>query len=185
MNRIFLILASFALVFMIATMVLGLSLGDLRNPEDVAAQRWGTIHRLSGVAAALSAMFVNGIVATYFVGTSRWVREVSDTYSLERQFIIRSNTLKRRTFPITVMSMLAIVAIVALGGAADPGATRQLEPIQGITWAQIHLLGALLGIAFVTLVFYLQWNNIQANRQVIDDVMAQVREVRLAKGLEV
>ena len=185
MNRIFLILASFALVFMIATMVLGLSLGDLRNPNDTITERWGTVHRLSGVAAALSAMFVNGIVATYFVGTSRWCREVSETYSLNRQFIIRSNTLKRRTFPITVMSMLAIVAIVALGGAADPGATRQLEPIQGVTWAQLHLLGAMSGIAFVALVFFLQWNNIQSNRQVIDEVMAEVKRIRLEKGLEV
>lgn len=184
-NRIFLILASFALVFLIATMVLGMSLGDLRNPDDLQTQRWGTVHRLSGVAAALSAMFVNGIVATYFVGTSRWCREVSETYGLDRRLVIRSNQLKRRTFPITLLSMLAIVVIVALGGAADPGATRQLEPIQGLSWAQLHLFGALLGIAFVAFVFYLQWNNIQANRQVIDDVMAEVRTIREAKGLEV
>lgn len=185
MNRIFSILASFALLFLIATMVLGLTLGDLRNPDDHVAQRWGTVHRLSGVAAALAAMFVNGIVATYFVGTSRWCREVSETYGLDMQFVRRSNLLKRRTFPVTVMSMLAIVGIVALGGAADPGATRQLEPLPGLTWAQLHLFGAMLGIAFVAFVFFLQWNNIQANRQVIDDVMAEVRAIRTAKGLEV
>jgi hypothetical protein len=184
-NRIFSILATFALVFLIATMVLGLSLGDLRNPNDLDAQRWGTVHRLSGIAAALAAMFVNGIVATYFVGTSRWCREVSDAYQLDRRLVDRSNALKRRTFPLTLLSMLAIVGIVALGGAADPGATRQLAPIEGITWAQLHLFGAMLGIAFIAWVFFLQWNNIQGNRQVIDEIMAEVKKIRQAKGLEV
>lgn len=185
MNRIFSILASFALVFLVATMVLGLTLGDLRDPHDLATQRWGTVHRLSGIAAALTALLVNGIVATYFVGTSRWCREVSDAYDLDRRLVQRSNSLKRRTFPLTLLGMLAIVGIVALGGAADPGATRQFEPLRGISWAQLHLFGAMFGIAFVAWVFFVQWNNIEAHRQVIDEMMARVRAIRLEKGLEV
>ncbi len=54
-------------------------------------------------------------------------------------------------------------------------------------WRRLRRYIRTLSIAgmIVALVFFLQWNNIQLNRQVIDDVMADVRKIRLEKGLEV
>jgi hypothetical protein len=78
MTRIFATLAILALLGVAANLLIGLSLGDLRGAEvSPATLKWATIHRLGGVAAALGVVFVNSLIITYFVGTSRWVREVS------------------------------------------------------------------------------------------------------------
>jgi hypothetical protein len=183
-TRIFLVLAWFALIFMAATLVIGLSLGDLGPESPPETLQWASVHRLSGIASALVVLLVDSIAVTYFIGTSRWCKEVSEAYSLDPQFVRRSTALKRRTFPMAVASMLAIVGVVALGGAADPGGAG-LPPLGPVSWPQLHLAGSILGLAFIGYAFFVQWSNIEANRQVIDDVVAEVRRIRLEKGLEV
>lgn len=185
MNRIFPVLALFATVFMAATLVLGLSLGDLRQNPTPQTLQWATVHRLSGLAAALAVVFVDSIVVTYFIGTSRWCKEVAEAYRLDPTFVQESAALKRRTFPIAVISMLTMVGVVALGGAADPAAALRLEPVAGITWTQIHLGGALLGLAIIAACFYFQWTAVLENQEIINRVQAEVRRIRLEKGLDV
>jgi len=184
-NRIFLNLALFALAFLVATMMLGLFLGDVRDPTDSVTQRWATIHRLSGVAVALCLVLVNSIVVTYFIGTSRWCREVVDTYQLDQNFTRRGNAIKRRTFPVAVICMLVAVGMVALGGAADPGASLQLQPLFGLTWANLHLFGALLGTAVMAFGFFIEWSNIHEQRALIQQILDEVRRIRVARGLDV
>lgn len=174
-------LAWFALVMMGATLIVGLSVGDLHVDRDPDTLRWATVHRLAGVAAALSVVLVNSIVITYFIGTSRWCKEVSETYGLDPQLVRRSNHLKRRTFPWAVTSMLTVVGVVALGGAADPATGREGTAL----WVTPHLLGAMTGLLIVAWIFYVEWQNIAANHAVINDVMTDVRKIREAKGLEV
>src|SRR3954452_7227372 len=129
MSRIFLVLASLSLALVIAALTLGLSIGELDQQAEPTPETLhrATFHRLTGVAAALSVVFVECIVVTYFIGTSRWCREVVETYQLDRSAVAESNRLKRRTFPWVLIGMLTVVGIVALGGAADPGATVQLD----------------------------------------------------------
>ncbi|HEX4149230.1 MAG TPA: hypothetical protein VHY20_09595 [Pirellulales bacterium] len=193
MNRIFTCLAAIALVCVLATFAVGLSLrsGNLRDRADTATQQLGTVHRLSGIAAGLFVVLVNSVVATYFIGTSRWCKEVSETYGLAGEYVARSTQLKRRTFPLCVAGMLIAVAIVALGGAADPGAmVRSPEVLFGqkalaaVSWANVHFLAAALGIAAFLLIFVRQWNNIHANHEVINDVLAEVQRIRAERGLE-
>lgn len=185
MNRIFLYLALFALSFLVATLMLGLMLGDVRDPTDLTTQRWATIHRLSGIAVALVLVLVNSIVVTYFIGTSRWCREVVDTYGLDQNLTRRGTAIKRRTFPVAVISMLVAVCMVALGGAADPGASLQLQPLFGLSWANLHLFGALLGTLVVAYGFTIEWSNIQEQRELIQEILDEVRRIRVARGLEV
>lgn len=115
MTRMFTRAAIFAVALMAATAGLGLWLGDLHGQTDPAVLRWATVHRLSGVLAALMVVLVNSMAVTYFVGTSRWVREVVETYGLDAALVDRSRRLKRRAFPFAVAGMLAVVGIVALG----------------------------------------------------------------------
>ena len=88
-------------MFVLATGGLGYALRgfDIRDIHDAAGQRWATVHRLSGVAAAIALVLVNSIVVTYFVGTGRWCKEVSDTYQLGPTFVRRSNAIKRQHVP--------------------------------------------------------------------------------------
>src|SRR5690606_16480093 len=134
--------------------------------------------------AAIAVMLVNGIVITYFIGTSRWCREVVEAYELDPAFARRSAALKSRVFPVTLAAMLVVVGMVAVGGAADPARALPPPPAD-FTWADIHLLGTLLGAAFFVWVNYQQWTIIAANQHVIGDILEKVREIRIAKGLEV
>jgi hypothetical protein len=126
-------------------------------------------------------MLVNAIVLTYFIGTSRWCREVTDAYALPPDCAGQSQRLKRRAFPFTLANMLVIVGLAALGGAADTGITRLPG---GITWADVHLVGVALGLAFMGWASYVQWCHICANQEVIHSILDQVRGLRAAKGLD-
>lgn len=183
MQRIFLVLALAALLFSTATMGLGLALGDVRNPADRTAQRWATVHRLSGIVSGLFVMLTEGIVVTWFIGTSRWCREVSEPYALDPELAADSNRLKRRAFPWAVGAMLTMVALVALGGAADPAASLQLEPLGGLTWAQMHLIGACLAIPLIAYAFFAQYEAVAANTAIIEEILSRVRRIRAEKGL--
>jgi len=186
LSNIFRVLAAFAVIFVVATLCLGLALRgfDIRDIHDAAGQRWATVHRLSGVAAAIALVLVNSIVVTYFVGTSRWCKEVSETYELEPTFVRRSTTIKRRTFPLCVASMLIAVAIVALGGAGDPAGTFRGTPPPGLTWTNLHFIGAAVGLCFIAWASFAQYNNIVDNQAVIADVMAEVKRMRTERGLD-
>jgi hypothetical protein len=187
LTNIFKILASFACVFVLATGCLGFALRrfDIRDPQDAAGQRWATVHRLSGVAAALVVVLANSIVVTYFVGTSRWCKEVSETYGLAPALRGRSNTVKRRTFPLAVANMLIAVGIVALGGAGDPAGTFHGAPPPGLTWGNLHFMAAAVGLCVIAWASIAEYQNIEANQQVIADVMADVKRIRSERGLDV
>jgi hypothetical protein len=166
---------------MAATLILGLAVGDLHQDRSADTLRWATVHRLTGIAAALVVVLVNSIVVTYFIGTSRWCKEVSETYRLDMNLVGRSTQLKRRTFPWAVAGMLTVVGVIALGGAADP-ATGRAGTEQ---WVTPHMLGAMVGLMLIAWVFWVQWQNIGRNQVVIGEVMAEVRRIRLERGLEV
>ncbi len=183
MNRIFPSLALFGLTFVGVSIVLGLTV-DTSDLTTEAARSWKRVHMIAGILAGLAVMLVNGIVITYFVGTSRWCREVVETYQLDMRLYRRSAALKRKAFPITLAAMLVVVGMVALGGAADTARTLP-QPPWGLSWADIHLLGSLVGAGFLIWASYLQWTTITVNQQVIAAILAQVKEVRQAKGLDV
>jgi hypothetical protein len=180
-TRIFTSLAWIALVMMIATLGIGLWLGDYHTNHPEPMRHWATIHRLSGVATALVVVLVNSIVVTYFIGTSRWCKEVAETYGLEPSFVRRMTALKRSAFPWAVMGMLAVVGVVALGGAADPATGLP----HTADWVTPHLLGAMSGLAFIGWVFFIEWTKIHANHVVIGEVLDEVRRIRHERGLEV
>jgi hypothetical protein len=179
-TRIFTILAWLAILMVATNLILGLSLGDLRQLDPTVLQ-WARVHRLLGVAAALAVVLVNSIVVTYFIGTSRWAKEVVETYSLNVDFVRRTTALKRRTFPWATLSMLVIVGVIALGGAADPASGKPGTE----HWVSTHLIGSIAGLAFVAWASVVEWNNIYRNQQAIHDILAEVRRIRQERGWEV
>lgn len=181
MERMFSRAAMFAVALMAATAGLGLWLGDLHGQTDPQVLRWGTVHRLSGVLAALVVVLVNSMGVTYFIGTGRWCREVVETYGLDGSFIERSKRLKRAAFPFAVMGMLGVVAIVALGGAADPASGRPGTQ----DWVNWHLVGGLGIGAAIGWCFLGQLPKIRAQSGLIEEIMRAVRAERKARGLDV
>ncbi len=181
MERVFSRVAIFAVALMVATAGLGLWLGDLHGQTDPAVLRWGTVHRLSGVLAALTVVLVNSMAVTYFIGTGRWCREVVETYGLNSSYIDESRRLKRKAFPFALLGMLGVVAIVALGGAADPASGRPGTE----AWVTPHLIGGIGLVAAIAWCFQAQLPNMRRQHDLIERVLEEVRSVRLARGLDV
>ncbi len=180
MTRILFSLASFSLILMSAAMLLGLSVGDLYDQPSEQTLRWATAHRLTGIAAALAVVLVESVIVTYFIGTSRWCKEVVETYQLDPGLANASIALKRRTFPWTVLGMLTVVGIGALGAAGDPATGRLgTQP-----WAQVHLVAATVGLCFIAWTYVVAWNHIGANHAVIDRIVDEVAQIRRQRGLD-
>ena len=182
MTRIFPVLASLSLMLMAVALVLGFTIGDLyADPPAADTFVWRGRHMLTGVAAALAVVLVESIAVTYFIGTSRWVKEVTETYRLSTDELARSAQLKRRTFPWCVLGMLTVVAVGALGAAADPGTGRP----NTAEMAGIHQLAALAGLCVIAWTYYRAWLNISANQDIIARIVAKVQQIRAERGLDV
>ena len=182
MERTFARAALFAVALLAATAGLGLWIGDLHATTDPAVLRWGTVHRLSGMFTALVVLLVNSVSVTYFIGTGRWCREVVETYRLDAALVEASKRLKRSAFPYAVIGMLAMVGIVALGGAADPGGGMAERSREWVTW---HLVGGIGLAALIAWCFQSQLEPIRGQHELIGEVMAAVRRERAARGLDV
>lgn len=182
MTRILFTLGSMSVILMAAALILGLSIGDLyAEPFPTSeTQVWATVHRLTGLGAALAVVLVESVIITYFIGTGRWCKEVVETYNLDRADVRASNQLKRRTFPWALLGMLAIVGVIALGGASDP-ATGQPNTREWVDW---HFGGAVGGIVLITWTYVVAWNNVVANQAIISKLVEDVARIRREKSLD-
>lgn len=182
MSRIFPSLAIVSLGLFFVAVVMGLSLGDLYViPPDEATFRLKGVHMLTGASAALAVVFVHSIAVTYFIGTSRWCKEVTETYNLDPSLLRTSTQLKRKTFPWCLMGMLGVVGVAALGAASDPGTGRP----DTAWWATVHLWASFLGLAFIAWTYYRAWLNIVANQAIIQKIVDAVAAIRRERGLDV
>jgi hypothetical protein len=180
-TRIFPTLASLSLMLYAAAIVLGLSIGDLyARPVAESTLAWRGRHMLTGVAAALAVVFVECIVVTYFIGTGRWCKEVTEAYGLPPEDLAESTRLKRRTFPLALAAMLTVVGVGSLGAASDPGTflpnTAQMS--------EYHLAASLTGFCVVAWTYYRAWLNIASQQVVIVHVVGQVQRIRRENGLD-
>jgi hypothetical protein len=181
MTRIFPMLASLSLMLMGAALVLGFTIGDLyADPPAAETFIWRSRHMLTGVASALAVVLVECIAVTYFIGTSRWCKEVTETYRLSHADLAESNRLKRQTFPWCVLGMLTVVGVGALGAASDPGTGRP----NTAEMAGVHQLAALAGLLLVAWTYYRAWLNIAANQLVIEHIVRHVQRIRAERGLD-
>ncbi len=139
------------------------------------------MHWLVGLSAALVTVLVNSVTVTYFIGTSRWCKEVCEAYSLDMQLAARCALLKKRTFPWCLTAILTVLGIVALGAASEPGNSLTHE---SASWALWHLYGALGGMAIIAFAFLVQANSLLANYKLIQEIMDAVRQIRTDRGLD-
>ena len=174
MTRIFFTIALLSTTLLVAAFVLGLGIGDLYDQPTPATLHWKSVHLITGLAAALSVVFAHSIVVTYFIGTSRWCREVVEAYGMPATSAAESAALKRKTFPWCLLGMLAVVVVGALGAAADPATGRaNTQP-----WADVHLLAAWLGIGVVVWSYFVAWGRIEATRRVLEQLVDTADRMR-------
>jgi hypothetical protein len=131
-------------------------------------------HIWLGIIASLVTILVNCISVTYFIGTGRWCREVVDAYGLAEELALRSRQLKRRSFPFALLGMLTTVGIAALGAASDPGAGL----VSPASWVAFHAGAAMLGTVVIGSAFYVQANAVDANFELIREILAETERIR-------
>lgn len=172
MTRTFSVLAVLVTVLMLAT--IGLGLWHFVTDDPIRRADIFIYHFVLGLCTALAILLVHCIIFTYFLGTGRWVKEVTLAYRLpDEPWHKTTRELKRRTFPPALFSMLIAIAAAAAGA----GAQNQVWP----WW--LHAMLAFLTVLINLWAFGVEYRNVTANAAVIQGVLAEVDRLRSAQGL--
>src|SRR5262249_54432552 len=115
-----------------------------------------------GLWTSIGALLVHCIIFTYFLGTGRWVKEVTIAYRLPDAPLHKTTReLKRATFPPALFSML----IAIFTSAAGAGVLFQSWP-----W-YCHAAGAALTVLINLWAFRVEIRNLGMNVRIIEAVL--------------
>jgi amino acid transporter len=172
MARLFPVLAALVLLAMLASICVGF--WSFALPRDEFRDHIFIAHYVLGLTTAIGILLVHCLIFIYFLGTGRWVKEVTLAYRMpDRPHHKETRELKRRVFPPALYAMLIGIAAAAAGA----GAQTQAWP-----W-YVHMT-----LAFVTLLvnlwaFRIEYHCVSANGGVLRAVLVEVDRIRLAYGL--
>jgi hypothetical protein len=172
MTRTFSVLAGLVAALMLAAVALGLLYFISEDP--VRRADIFVVHFVLGLCTALGVLLVHCIIFTYFLGTGRWVKEVTLAYRLpDAPWHKATRELKRGTFPPALFAMLIAIATAAAGAGAQ---------LQAWHWS-IHATLAFATILINLWAFAVEYRNVSLNARIIQEVLAEVDRVRAAQGL--
>ena len=173
MTRIFLTLAAADFLSLTLTFALG-CWSKLTDGLHASAGSVYLLHFLFGLFTAVGTLLVHCLIFTYFLGTGRWVKEVTLAYDLpDEPWHKRTRELKRQTFPPALAAMLVTIVTAAAGAGAQ---------LQAWPWT-VHFT---LGIATLLVnawAIRLEYRNVRINAATLDEVLAEVDRVRAKRGL--
>ncbi len=184
MSRIFLSLAVFSTILLVVVFTFGLTIGDPKATDEItrALMQW---HFRTALAGLVFACLVHAVMLTYFMGTGRWIEDTSKAYRLSDRWGQQSRSLKNRTFPAMIVAVLLLVVAGAFGAAVDPGSSVDFRGWFGLSPNSIHLLIASIALAVNFLVNIREFQSIDRNGQLIEQVLQEVRHIREEHGLPV
>lgn len=182
MTRIFLTLASASTLLLLAVFVLGLNIGDPRVLESQQLVSW---HLLLALTGLIFAALVHAVVLTYFMGTGRWMEDVSKTYQLEEHWRLEGQRLKHRVIPWMMLCIALLLTTIGFGAAADPASRLGSSGVGGLSMSTLHLLVAIATVGGNIFVNIREFHAIERNGQLVNEIVAKVREIRIARGLPV
>lgn len=151
---------------------------EVVNENYAPVKKRQSLHFLLGVFTAVICVLVNAISMTYFIGTTKWCNEVVDAYSLDPGFAHQSTRLKKSTFPWSLMGVLAILLIVAFGGASDPAT----EISSTADWVSVHFILSILGTMVLIFSFLQQVGKIGAHYEIIQEIVAATEKRKQELG---
>lgn len=133
--------------------------------------RRSSIQFLFMLATSLVAMLVCSITITYFIGTSRWCKEVVEAYSLDPQLAVESTVCKRQAFPWALAGIAAVLVLAALAGAANAG----VRLTDAAAWSTWYTSAATLGPVLIAICFWKQSQYLSKNYDVIRTILDKVQ----------
>ena len=173
MTRIF---ATLAVANAIAlTLAFGLGCwSKLTDGLTSAASPAYLLHFLCGLFAGVGTLLTHCLIFTYFLGTGRWVKEVTLCYKMpDAPLHKRTRDLKRATFPPALTAMLVTIAAAAAGAGVQ---------MQSWPW-QVHLALALAALIVNGWAFRLEYRNLLVNSATLHEVLREVDRIRAEQGL--
>lgn len=182
MNRIFFTLALVSSLMLMTAMGFGLWIDNAAS-KDPAEQAIVLRHLFLALGGLLLALMVHGLVLTYFMGTGRWMEETSTSYGLDEKWRKENTSLKYRTLPLMVGSVVMLITAGAFGAAADPASTVGFQGWLGIPAATWHFLMAILALGLHLVTTFVEYFAIVRNGELIQEVMQAVGQIRQENGL--
>ncbi len=173
MAHTFRMLAIALTIAILATIAIGF--GSFLTPGPRQDKDIFIVHFVFGLCTAIGILLVHCLIFIYFLGTGRWVKEVTLAYKMpDEPWHKQTRELKRQTFPPALFSMLIGIA------ASSAGAGAQL---QAWPW-YVHMILGLLTLLINLWAFRIELRNVTINAGVIDAVMREVDRIRALQGLE-
>ena len=182
MTRIFLTLASVGTLLLLTAFFIGLDIGDPRLPESQTLISWHMMLALSGLVFA---SLVHAMVLTYFMGTGRWMEDVSKAYPLEDRWRVENQRLKYRVLPWMSICLLLLLITIGFGAAADPASKMGFTGWGGLSAGTCHMLVAIATVCVNFVANVREFQALEKNGQLVNEVVEKVREIRVARGLPV
>jgi hypothetical protein len=183
MSRIVLTLAILNTAGLSWALWLGNQIGNAKEAVVEVQSRVG-VHFLVAVGAICLAVLVHALVLTYFMGTGRWLEETSAAYRLDRQAQHRARALKWKLYPAMIVALGLLVTTGGLGAAADPAAHTGFAGVGGLSAAAFHELVAWVAILVNATVNLAEYVVLRRNASLVNGVLAEVRRIRIERGLE-
>jgi hypothetical protein len=172
MARTFRMLAVLLTVAIFLTISLGF--WSMLTPGDSKLKDIYIYHFTFGLFTVVGILLVHCLIFIYFLGTGRWVKEVTIAYRMpDEPWHKQTRELKRQTFPPALFSMLFGIAAAAAGAGAR---------LQEWPW-YVHLTLGLSTLLVNLWAFRIELHNVATNAEVIDAVMQEVDRLRAAQGL--
>ncbi len=172
MAQTFRTLAIFLTLAILAT--IGLGFWSFFTKGESKYQDIFIVHFVCGLMTSMGILLVHCLIFIYFLGTGRWVKEVTIAYQMpDEPWHKATRELKRATFPPALFSMLIGIAAAAAGAGAQ---------LQSWPW-QVHMTLGLLTLVINLWAFRIELRNVAMNARVIDGVMQEVDRIRAAQGL--
>jgi hypothetical protein len=173
MTRIFATLASANALALAVTFALGCwsKLTDGLNSDTSSVY---VLHFLFGLFTGVGTLLTHCLIFTYFLGTGRWVKEVTLAYRLpDEPLHKRTRELKRATFPPALTAMLVTIATAAAGAGAQ---------LRAWPW-QFHFTVGIIALIVNFWAFRLEYLNVLANAATLEEVLREVDKMRAEQGL--
>jgi hypothetical protein len=175
MARTFSMLAAILLAFILVTIGVGFWSMSLSWDEHRELKlNVFMVHYCLGLFTAIGILFVHCLIFIYFLGTGRWVKEVTLAYQMpDEPHHKRTRELKRTVFPAALFAMLIGIATAAAGAGRH---------LQEWPW-YVHLTLALLTLAINLWAFRVEYACVSENAGIIAGVLDDVDRIRAARGL--
>jgi len=174
MTHTFRLLASLLTLAMLTSIGIGFWSLSLPHRSELWANIFFVHYFIGLFTVAVGILGVHCLIFIYFLGTGRWVKEVTLAYQMpDAPNHKRTRELKRAAFPPALFSMLIGVAAAAAGEGAR---------FQDWHWT-VHMT-----LAFATLLvnlwaFRIEYRCVAENAQIIRAVMDDVERIRRERGL--